>query len=152
MLFSSPSLGYGAQAPEGWIYRVPTRHIHYLSASLVFHSHPPPYSYSYSSSHSILLLLHTHTQAGSDILAKSFADYPVATICQDWDCSWKWLIWDGVEIGSSVTLSEIRAICSNLSCARPPPPAPCTEAMWYFGHFSETRTHWYWCNGDHDSS
>ena len=83
MLFSSPSLGYGAQAPEGWIYRVPTRHIHYLSASLVFHSPPPPYSYSSSSSYSILLLLHTHTQAGSDILAKSFADYSVATICQD---------------------------------------------------------------------
>ena len=47
-------------------------------------------------------------------ISPSSADNAVATSRQNWDCSWKWLIWNRVKIGA-VTLSKIRAICCNLS-------------------------------------
>ena len=71
--------GYGAQVPAGWIYRVPTRHIHYLSASFVSLHLPHPHLHPRSHlSHKIAPL-----QPHSDILAPSFADNAVATSRQN---------------------------------------------------------------------
>ena len=64
----------------------------------------------------------------SDILAPSFADNAAATSRQNWDCSWKWLIWNRVKIGA-VTLSKIRAICCNLSGSSRRWAAACGEEM-----------------------